>query len=190
MRRCGHGRHEAPSGKTIGRTLVRRGLQVKERRAHTLRPGLRGRVSEKREKETLMIVVTAIEDDGATHQKAIGEMLSAYNAALGRPWTPLPINLRAEIDGEMAGGLAGQMIYGWLWVMLLAVAPASRGEGVGSALMREAERIARTERALGINVDTYGFQAPGFYERLGFAEVSRLPGAEPAEDRIFFAKLL
>lgn len=45
-----------------------------------------------------------------------------------------------------------------------------------------------TASAAGVHVDTFAYQAPGFYERLGYQEVTRLSGPEQAEDRVYFVK--
>jgi hypothetical protein len=39
-------------------------------------------------------------------------------------------------------------------------------------------------------VDTYGFQAPGFYERMGYAEFGRLEDFPPGSARHFLWKSL
>jgi GNAT superfamily N-acetyltransferase len=42
------------------------------------------------------------------------------------------------------------------------------GKVVGKALMAQAENIARANGCIGLWLDTYEFQARGFYEKLGF----------------------
>lgn len=126
--------------------------------------------------------------DEAVHRKEVADTLSVFAQSAGHPFEPEPVDLRAMHGETLLGGLAGQIIYGWLWIMLLAVAPEARGKGVGAALMARAEALARDKGAFGVNVDTFAFQAPGFYERLGYEEVSRLTGGPPEEERIYFAK--
>ncbi|MEM1046776.1 MAG: GNAT family N-acetyltransferase [Pseudomonadota bacterium] len=137
-----------------------------------------------------MLTVEPVSGDPERHRKRVGDLLGAASKAAGYPFEPQPVDLVANLDGTEIGGLAGQIIYGWLWVMLLAVDPAARGRGIGTALMQKAEALAREQGAVGINVDTFAFQAPDFYLRLGFVEVSRLTGPTPPEDRIFYTKRL
>lgn len=74
-----------------------------------------------------------------------------------------------------------------LFVELLALGPA-RGRGLGRRLMRDAEAEARRRGLSGIWLDTWTFQAPGFYARLGFAECGRIRDYPPGHDRIFYVK--
>ncbi len=126
--------------------------------------------------------------DPTAGRARLAEVLQQASTDAGHPWAPVEINLVARQNGTEVGWFGGQIVYGWLWIMLLAVDPAARGGGIGRALMDKAEDMARTQGALGVNVDTFGFQAPHFYAALGFEEISRLPGRVAAEDRIFFIK--
>jgi GNAT superfamily N-acetyltransferase len=76
------------------------------------------------------------------------------------------------------GGLWGRTGYDWLFVELLFVPESMRGRGVGTDLMRRAEREAAARGCHGAWLDTFEFQARGFYERLGyecFGELQRYP---------------
>ena len=94
-----------------------------------------------------------------------------------------------DAAGAIVGGLWGRTGYGFLFVELLASGPA-RGAGIGREVMAQAEGAARQRGLTGIWLDTWTFQAPGFYEKLGFAEVGRIPNYPPGHDRIFFMKRL
>jgi len=39
-------------------------------------------------------------------------------------------------------------------------------------------------------LNTYSFQAPGFYEKLGFKRVGGMSGSPPGESRHFYVKRL
>jgi ribosomal protein S18 acetylase RimI-like enzyme len=54
--------------------------------------------------------------------------------------------------------------------------------------MRLAEAEARRRGLLGIWLDTWTFQAPDFYPKLGFVECGRITEYPPGHDRIFFVK--
>lgn len=54
--------------------------------------------------------------------------------------------------------------------------------------MRDAEAEARRRGLSGIWLDTWTFQAPGFYQRLGFTECGRIRDDPPGHDRIFYVK--
>ncbi len=65
---------------------------------------------------------------------------------------------------------------GWPEVRSLAVAPAMRGQGIGTALMEECERRARHAGAtvLGLHTTDMMQTAMRMYERMGFVRVPEL----------------
>ena len=101
--------------------------------------------------------------------------LEAYNE--GRwpqhpAWQPLAIFLRDE--AQIVAGLAGETYCGWLFVKYLWVSEGLRGRGVGRELMARAEVRARERGCHSASLDTFSFQALGFYEKLGYQEFARL----------------
>jgi GNAT superfamily N-acetyltransferase len=73
----------------------------------------------------------------------------------------------------------------WLWV-----AERYRKHGIGSQLMSSAETTARERYCRAAYLDTFTFQAPIFYERLGYREFGRLHDFPPGHARIWFWKAL
>ena len=76
----------------------------------------------------------------------------------------------------------------WRTVYRVQVDPGWQGSGLGQRLMREAARVARDK--LGLEALTLmtrsGTGAERFYERCGYREVGRIPGAirvHPGDDR-------
>lgn len=105
---------------------------------------------------------------------------------------PQPLNLFAFRDeGQPCGGLFGETSLLWLKVHLLVVQPASRQRGIGTRLMREAEQIAITRGCRHAYVDTMEYQAPAFYEQLGYEVSGRLPNWDShGHAKVFLTKLL
>ncbi|GGE96410.1 GNAT family N-acetyltransferase [Sphingomonas prati] len=100
---------------------------------------------------------------------AILAPLRAYNAAHAPATQHLPVALVVtDEQGETIGGLWGKTGYDWLFVEYLVVPDALRGQGVGTELMQQAEAIARDRGCIGVWLDTFDFQARGFYEKLGY----------------------
>ncbi len=127
-------------------------------------------------------------DPDASLRAKILEPLAAYNDAAAGPgrWDTLAVTVRGA-DGEVVGGLWGRTGYGFLFVELLALGPA-RGVGLGRRVMALAEAEAKRRGLLGIWLDTWTFQAPGFYPKLGFVECGRITEYPPGHDRIFYVK--
>lgn len=139
----------------------------------------------------MKITVERIEQPGAEQHRAIAALLETYNDEAGGPDAdrPLALVLR-DADGGVQGGLWGRSYWRWLFVELLVVAPACRGQGLGRRLMAAAEAEARARDCVGIWLDTFSFQAPDFYAGLGFREFGRIPEYPPGRVRHFLLKRL
>jgi ribosomal protein S18 acetylase RimI-like enzyme len=71
-------------------------------------------------------------------------------------------------DGSVIGGA-----FGWTWgetcyIRYLFVPANMRKQGQGTMLMRAVEKEAKSRGCQQIVVETHDFQAPGFYQKLGF----------------------
>jgi len=73
---------------------------------------------------------------------------------------------------------------------LLAVPEQGRGQGIGSKLMNMVEEFAREKDCVGIWLDTFDFQAPGFYKKLGYTECGEIVDYPLGHKRHFFQKRL
>jgi GNAT superfamily N-acetyltransferase len=104
-----------------------------------------------------------------------------------QPWRPLAVFAR---DGEgIIAGLAGETYSGWLFIRYLWVSDALRGQGIGRKLMGDGEARALERGCHSAWVDTFSFQAPGFYPRLGYEVFGELD-YPPGHKRIFLQKRL
>ncbi|NEB75149.1 GNAT family N-acetyltransferase [Streptomyces sp. SID14478] len=96
-----------------------------------------------------------------------------------------------ERDGALAAGLDAHTWATWLHVNLLWVADRHRGAGLGSRLLAEAERTAREERGcVKSRVETWDFQAPGFYRQHGYDVVAVVPDYPPGVKEFTLTKRL
>ena len=122
---------------------------------------------------------------------AIAGPLIAFNLAkTGRSdYRPLIIAID-DPEGRVIGGLWGRTVYDWLFVELLFVPDALRGRGVGSEVMKRAEDEALTRGCHSAWLDTFEFQARGFYERLGYICFAELRDYPAGVTRYFMKKAL
>ena len=72
-----------------------------------------------------------------------------------------------------------------MFIDFLFVPENLRGAGHGRTLMQKAEEIARLRGCTGIWLDTFTFQARGFYEKLGYAVFGQLDNYPRGEVRFF-----
>jgi GNAT superfamily N-acetyltransferase len=135
--------------------------------------------------------LTLASDDDAAEEAAIRGVLAAFNAEAGWPMDTVPLRIvLRDADGAIQGGLLGMTTWRWLWVRNLAVAPALRGRDLGTRLLAAAEAEAARRGCVGIRLDTYSFQARGFYLKQGFCESGRIEGCPPGHTRYTMIKRL
>lgn len=127
--------------------------------------------------------------DEGVRDRVLGVIFTAAEA-MGLPFVPEEVAFEARDGDRWLGGLTARITQRWLFVHLLGVAEEAQGQGVGSRLVAAAEAEARARGCVGVWLDTYSFQAPGFYARLGYAEVGRIADYPPGHARIFLAKRL
>jgi GNAT superfamily N-acetyltransferase len=137
------------------------------------------------------LTLAVVAAPGERERTAILAPLKAFNEAVIGAYDPIPVAivLRDE-HGDIAGGLWGRVAFGWLFVELLSVPTARCGEGLGTALMTRAATIAQAHGCTGLWLDTYSFQARGFYERLGFAVIGTIADCPPGHSKYFMARRL
>ena len=77
-------------------------------------------------------------------------------------------------DEELVGGLVAEVKLGQFYIELLAVSKKHRSRQLGKRLMLIAEQKAKQLNCHHILVNTYSYQAPDFYLKVGFKELSRI----------------
>ena len=133
----------------------------------------------------------SVEDQPAqADREMLPNLLESFNEQAWpghQPWQPLGVFVRER--GAVIGGLYGESYGGWLAIRYVFLPASLRGGGLGRQVMTAAEAAARTRGCHSVWLDTYSFQAPGFYQKLGFAEFGRIP-VPPVGERIFLRKTL
>lgn len=133
--------------------------------------------------------IAIVDTPGDADREAILAILAAHNDAAVGPTDRRPVAITVRDDaGAVAGGLWGMIAYRWLFIQYLALMPDMRGQGLGGKLMRAAEDEARRLDCIGIWLDTFSFQARGFYEKLGFRTFGEIAEYPPGEARFFLSK--
>ena len=103
----------------------------------------------------------------------------------------LPLDLYAYDDDELVGGIVASTWGSWLSISLVWVREDRRDAGLGAELMRRIEERAHEERGcVGVRLETWGFQAKPFYEKLGYTLFGVLDDCPPGETEYFLAKRL
>ena len=97
-----------------------------------------------------------------------------------------------DVQGQVIGGLTGSThsIREWLEVSVVWVSEAYRHQSIGRALMARAEEEARQRGCRYARLATSDFQAPGFYEKLGYIVYGTLENCPPGDRSFYFYKPL
>jgi GNAT superfamily N-acetyltransferase len=121
-------------------------------------------------------VLTTGEGDSALSERLTSELVAFNTAATGAAdRDSFSVRVTDEV-GELVGGLAAWTWGGLCGIELLWVREDSRKDGWGSRILRAAEAEARRRGCDRVAVSSFTFQAPGFYERHGYAETGRTLG--------------
>ena len=138
----------------------------------------------------MRFAIRPVESNHESVHKAVLDSLIAFNDAKAGESGYRPVAFAIEDErGQMIGGLSGATAYGWLFVELLFIPESLRGQGVGTDLIRRAEAEALARGCHSVWLDTFEFQARGFYERLGYTCFGELKNY-PAGSRFFVSKRL
>ena len=95
-----------------------------------------------------------------------------------------------KCEGSTLGGAQCTYLWDWMYVKLLWVTKSQRNKGYGMQLMKIIEKEARSRDCVGIHLDTFSFQAKGFYQKLGYEEFGMIPDHPRGYNRHFLMKLL
>ena len=123
--------------------------------------------------------------------RVVSEGLLDFNRAIiGDPEeTQVAVFVR-DASGRVTGGLLGHVRWRWVYVAKLWLPDETRGQGIGTRVMREIESYARRRGCLGIYLDTFEYQALPFYEKLGYEQFGVLDGYPPGYRQYHLRKAL
>lgn len=98
--------------------------------------------------------------------------------------------IRRDDAGAIVGGICGYTWGGCCFVSYLWVDAPRRKGGLGRLLLQSAEAHARSRGCAVMLVATHSFQAPGFYQRMGYERQSVVRDHPVGHESGSFAKRL
>ena len=115
-----------------------------------------------------------IEDQPSTASvRLLQDRLHEYNVRQTRRASGQSLGVFVrDANGEVVAGLNGWTWAGWLGIANLWVREDLRHHRHGTALLYSAEQEAAVRGCTHAILDTFSFQAPEFYQRLGYRVVS------------------
>lgn len=110
------------------------------------------------------------EDSDYIRKKVIEHNLKKLPDQVKHPAKNVSFILRDE-DENILGGITGTIFWYHLHIDFLWVDESLRGEGYGEELLQRIEEIAIENKCKLIQLDTFSFQAPKFYQKYGYEVV-------------------
>ena len=125
-------------------------------------------------------------------QLIIGEGLNAYNDAIVgyADRMPLTVMVRDGDSGAILGGISGRTSLGLMFLDVVYLPESLRGQDIGTRMLAMAEAEGRRRGCRNGVLYTISFQAPRFYERLGWRVFGEVPCDPPGTSRVFLTKEL
>lgn len=93
-------------------------------------------------------------------------------------------------SGEVIAGFNGHSWGGCCVLSHVWVHEGYRGQGLGALLLRSAEAEAVASGCVQVVLATHSFQAPEFYERMGYERRYAIDGSPKGHSDIIFVKVL
>lgn len=130
---------------------------------------------------SVLLQVQVHDEPPAAVREAVDAGLHEHNLAHSplHQVRPLACSLVADDGGTVIAGCTGRTWGRCAELQMLWVAPAQRGHGLGAQLVRAFEAAARARGCDTFYLETWSFQAPAFYRRLGYAVWLELAGFAP-----------
>ncbi len=128
------------------------------------------------------------EEDSAVFDELVAGIRQHKYENMG-PEDTLPLSVVARDEsGKLIGGVSGRTIYKNFLINVVWVDKKTRGTGLGRKLMELAEAEAIKQGCLLAQLDTLSYQAPDFYQKLGFEIIGTVPEFPGSPARYFMLK--
>ncbi|MGI2328599.1 GNAT family N-acetyltransferase [Planococcus sp. YIM B11945] len=129
------------------------------------------------------------EDRDFIFSKVVEHNRKSLSAAPASPNEKVSFIARDEDEG-IIGGITGTCYWQHMHIDFLWVDEAQRGQGIAEQLMGQMEEYARSLKCRLMIVETFSFQAPGFYRKQGFTEAGKIEDHPAGHSFYYFQKRL
>ena len=103
-------------------------------------------------------------------------------------YSEIEYNFLAYDDNKLVGGAIGVIKYNWYFLDLLYVDEEYRGQDIGTKLINEIEKLAKSKKLIGVRMETWDFQAREFYEKNGYEVYATFEDCPPGTVDNFLRK--
>lgn len=129
--------------------------------------------------------------ENSEESPAIIDALINFNAECVGPNDYRTLNVFVRDGaGQLVGGLLGSTYWGWLSIAYFWIHRSWRGQGLGTAMLRNAEEEAIRRGCYSAQVATFSFQNPKFYKANGYESYATLDDFPFGHRQYYFRKRL
>lgn len=97
-------------------------------------------------------------------------------------------NFGAYDNDKLIGGAVGYISWKWYFLDKLWIDEKYRKSGIGTKIINKIEEYAKENNLLGVRMETWSFQARGFYEKMGYNVYATFEDCPPGTIDYFLRK--
>jgi ribosomal protein S18 acetylase RimI-like enzyme len=127
------------------------------------------------------------EDSDFIRKKVIEHNMQQISEQVKTPLLNESFMVRDDNE-EIVGGITATLFWGHCHVDFLWVDNAHRHQGVGEELLTRMEILAKEKGCYLIVLDTFSFQAPGFYKKQGYKVVGTIEDFPKGSKQFYLEK--
>lgn len=125
----------------------------------------------------MSVSCTSTDSPSPDQLNAVDRALDEFNMAHGAQRDVQKLCVFASDErGDVVGGAVGRTWGECAELQQIAVSAAHRGQGIGRHLLQRFEDAAAARGVRLVYLDTFSFQAPGFYQKCGYRIVLETRG--------------
>ncbi len=138
-----------------------------------------------------LVFETIVGEPNETDMKVLVDGMLSYHASKGHPRKvdKYSITIKNE-QGKLVGCVMVSVLWNGMEINSLWVDETMRGQGLGAKLMVMAEDEGRKHGADFAYTNTFTWQAPGFYEKLGYTLYGKLENFPAGNELSYYRKHL
>ncbi len=123
--------------------------------------------------------------------KTLADGMLSYHTKHGHQRTSETINIfLKDKNKNVYGGTIATVLWNGIEINSLWVEESLRGQGYGKKLIKLVEKEGKKRGCTIIYTNTFSWQAPGFYEKLGFKPYGKLDDFPSGNSLTYFSKKL
>lgn len=138
-----------------------------------------------------LILETISGEPNPQDKQLMSEGMLKHHASQGHPRKTNTFSiLLKDSNGILKGVVVASILWNGMHIDTLWVDVTIRNQKWGSKLMKLVEKEGRSRGATVAYTDTFTWQAPGFYEKMGYSLYGKIDNFPPGNSLSYFSKII